>query len=202
MNSDESNGSVHPLPHPLTRLPELARNLWWTWNPDAVALFRDLDPAQWLQSGHNPLRMLAEVSTEQVPGSGVVICDYVARCGAVLNRLDAYLNSDADTWFKQTHPADHRQIAYFCAEFGVHESLPIYSGGLGVLAGDHCKTASDLGLPFIAVGLWYTRGYFHQHVNSEGRQIAEPEIINPSPSSCALGADLGPGSDHPCPDRR
>jgi starch phosphorylase len=162
----------------MVRLAELARNLWWTWNPAAGALFRDLDPVQWRQCGHNPPRMLADISLDRLQ----MLCsndEYLARCGAVLDQFDAYMSPDADTWFKRVHPADDRRIAYFCAEFGLHESLPIYSGGLGVLAGDHCKTASDLGLPFIAVGLWYGHGYFHQKVDLDGRQVAEPENIDP-----------------------
>jgi starch phosphorylase len=179
VKNNHAGSSVRLLPQPLVRLAELARNLWWTWNPAAGALFRDLDPLQWLQSGHNPPRMLADISAERLQMLGTDD-DYIARCGAVLDQFDTYMNPDAETWFKRVHPADDRQIAYFCAEFGLHESLPIYSGGLGVLAGDHCKTASDLGLPFIAVGLWYGQGYFHQKVDLNGRQIAEPEVIDPT----------------------
>ncbi len=174
MNSADSGNPLRPLP--LDRLSDLARNLWWTWNPAAEALFRDLDPQA---RDRNPLRALAELSEERVR---VLAADsgYSARLGEVLGRFYAYMDPHTDTWFKSTHPGDGRQIAYFCAEFGVHESLPIYSGGLGVLAGDHCKTASDLGVPLIAVGLWYSRGYFRQRVDLDGRQIAEPEAIDPA----------------------
>ena len=181
------------LPQSLARLRDLAHNLWWTWHPAAVALFRDLDPERWPVCNHNPLRMIAEASAERLEALGADTT-YIARYRDVLDRLDAYMHPEADTWFRQAHPADTRQIAYFCAEFGLHESLPMYSGGLGVLAGDHCKTASDLGVPLVAVGLWYTRGYFHQRVDLEGRQIAEPDSIVPAqlPVLAALttGAEL------------
>jgi glycogen phosphorylase len=167
------------LPVALARLPELAFNLWWTWQPAAMALFRDLDPVLWVTSNHNPVRMIAETPKERLVALGTD-SDYLGRFHAVLKQLDAYMDPHAETWFGRVHPDDSRRIAYFCAEFGLHESLPIYSGGLGVLAGDHCKAASDLGVPLVAVGLWYQRGYFRQHIDPDGRQIAEPETVVPA----------------------
>jgi starch phosphorylase len=160
----------------LRRLRDLAYNLWWTWQPEAVALFRDLDPALWDAAGHRPLAVLPRVPADRWAALGTD-GEYLARCHDVLSRLDHYLNPATQSWFSRTHPGDDRQIAYFCAEFGFHESVPIYAGGLGILAGDHCKAASDLGIPLTAIGLWYPRGYFHQRLDQTGRQIAEPEAM-------------------------
>ncbi|HVC80317.1 MAG TPA: alpha-glucan family phosphorylase [Chloroflexota bacterium] len=170
---EETTGG--PPGNPLPRLRELAYNLWWTWQPDAVALFRDLDPAQWDATEHRPLAALARVTPDRW-AELARDTEYLARCQTVLARFDHYLHPTS-TWFSRTHPGDGRQIAYFCAEFGFHESVPIYAGGLGILAGDHCKTASDLGIPLTAVGLWYPRGYFHQRLDDDGHQLAEPEVM-------------------------
>ena len=174
LSPDEHTETSHSSP--LGRLRELAHNLWWTWQPDAVSLFRDIDPTLWAASGHSPLALLGRVSPDRLSALAVDR-EYVHRYDAVLARFDSYMDPTTSTWFKRTHPGDDRRIAYFCAEFGFHESVPIYAGGLGILAGDHCKTASDLGIPLTAVGLWYPRGYFHQRLDDDGRQVAEPEMI-------------------------
>jgi starch phosphorylase len=139
------------------RLWALARNLWWTWHPKVAGLFRDLAPIRWRQLDHNPIALLSELSVEQLEqrANELVLGSQINAC---YRRLQEYLDSDV-TW-ATTHAGvlRVRPVAYFSAEFGLHESLPIYSGGLGVLAGDHIKSASDLGVPLVGVGLFYTQG--------------------------------------------
>lgn len=156
------------LPKRLEPLAELARNLWWTWEPEARKLFRHLDPDLWHRTGHNPVRMLQlcrqtrllELSKDD---------DYVSEMESVYRRFKTYL-ARPDTYGNRIplNPA----VAYFCAEFGFHESLPNYSGGLGILSADHCKTASDLGLNFCGVTLLYRHGYFKQQIDRKGLQEA------------------------------
>jgi starch phosphorylase len=153
-----------------SRLEALAHNLWWCWNPDAVALFRGLDPDRWSELHHNPVHLLSELSDEML----------VARClpwrlEAVEQHLATYLAA-TDTWAARNVPDLAGPVAYFSMEFALHESLPIYSGGLGVLAGDHVKSASDLGLPFVAVGLLYREGYFKQVIEYGGQVAAYPVV--------------------------
>ena len=148
--------SVLRLPSPLERLSELAYNLWWTWQPDAASLFRRLDPSLWAHVEENPiafLRLLSPRTLEAAAGEPAYVRDVVA----VLRELDEYLA--AATWWQREHTHSALRVAYFCAEFAVAAALPIYSGGLGVLAGDHLKSASDLGVPLVGVGLAYAEGY-------------------------------------------
>jgi len=157
------------LPPRLSRLAEFAYNLWWSWNGDARELLRSVNPAVWAASDHNAIRVLRETTPDQL-----LACSedpaFLERYESVLARFDEYLGAE-DTWFRRYHPeVCDCMIAYFCAEFAVHSSLPIYSGGLGVLAGDTCKEASDLGLPFIAVGSLYPEGYFRQVIDADGHQ--------------------------------
>ena len=145
-------------------LTALSRNLWWSWNPHIIKMFRDVDPDGFRASNHNPVSMLAQLSPERMA--------QLSRDAALRARVDAayrefvtYLD-DPRTWASvHAAPLRVRPVAYFSAEFGIHESLPIYSGGLGVLAGDHVKTSSDLGLPLVAVGLFYRESYFRQRVD-------------------------------------
>lgn len=164
--------SVFPqVPERLKRLHELAYNLWWSWNPDAQALFAGIDETLWDRVSHNPVKFLREVNQERL-NQAALDETLAARYDAVMAEFDAYMQP-ASTWFSRTHPDRlGSTIAYFSAEFGLHEALPIYSGGLGVLSGDHCKAASDLGLPFIGMGFLYPQGYFTQRITSEGRQEA------------------------------
>ncbi len=162
---------VPALPEALKPLRELAYNLWWTWNPDAFQLFRRLNIDLWEEVYHSPIRLLGRVDQrrlEQAAGDA----GYMAHLNNVLMNLHDYMT--AHTWFDE-HYSDLKgqRIAYFSAEFGLHESLPIYSGGLGLLAGDHLKSASDLGLPLCAVGLFYRQGYFTQRLSSDGWQLEE-----------------------------
>jgi starch phosphorylase len=158
-------------------LAEIALNLWWTWHPDAQDVFSSIDRQTWEASNHNPLATLRGASGPRLTALARDPA-YLERYQHVLGAFDAYMHPAAPTWFATRYPADQLLIAYFCMEFGLHESLPMYSGGLGVLAGDHCKAASDLGLPLVGVGLWYPQGYFHQRVEPDGAQIAQPETID------------------------
>jgi len=158
------------LPQRLARLDELANNLWYSWDRPTRALFARLDPGLWQATNHSPkafLKRLDQHTLIEAADDPVFLSSYHRALSAYDTYHDEPLRpSEAD---KLRH-AD--LVAYFCAEFGFHESLPIYSGGLGILAGDHCKAASDLRLPFIGVGLLYRQGYFSQTVDNEGRQHA------------------------------
>lgn len=157
------------LPESLRALDELARNLWWSWNPDAIALFRRLDDDLFSTTGHNPVKMLGIIDQGRLD----LLCEdagFLAHLERVYEAFQHYITLKK-TWFAEMHgDFGGRKIAYFSAEFGLHESLPIYSGGLGILAGDHLKSASDLGLPLVAVGLLYQHGYFRQYLNADGWQ--------------------------------
>jgi len=150
----------------------LARNVWWSWQPEVVNLFRDLDPIRWRQLDHNPIALLAEFTPERLEMRAGELVLY-SRINQAYRRLKEYLNS-THTW-GTTHAGvlGFKPVAYFSAEFGMHESIPIYSGGLGVLSGDHIKSASDLGVPLIAIGLFYDQGYFKQHLDLDGYQREE-----------------------------
>src|SRR6266571_3206535 len=151
------------------QLDELARNLWWSWNPEVIRLFRDLDPKQFQTTNHNAYAVVQALTPERIERlAGDAFLR--ARVDRAHREFRDYL-SLTNTW-ALTHaaPLRVRPVAYLSAEFGLHESLPIYSGGLGVLAGDHLKSASDLGLPLVGVGLLYRQGYFRQYLNIEGWQ--------------------------------
>jgi starch phosphorylase len=152
------------------RLQTLAGNLWWTWNPSARALFQRIDPQAWEDTNHSPLKVLRQSSEEKLQAA-FATDDALAQLDAVGEAFHHYMGRP-DTWVRD-HAPDLRRglVAYFCAEFGMHESLPLYSGGLGVLAGDHIKSASDIGLPFVAIGLKYPEGYFQQTINEAGQQV-------------------------------
>ena len=156
------------LPERLRPLQKLAYNLWWCWNADAVALFRRVNPDLFEALDHSPIRLLGATEQgryEQLEGDD----GFLAHMDRVVAALDHYLK--AKTWFQEAVPAGGDvRVAYFSAEFGIHESLPIYSGGLGILAGDHLKSASDLGLPLVGVSLMYREGYFRQYLNVDGWQ--------------------------------
>jgi len=163
------------VPDALTPLRVLAHNLRWSWHPATQELFRTIDPAGWEASGHNPLRMLNETDAH-VLEQAAADTDFLARQHALLKDLDSYL--DEPRWYQTLANAPSR-IAYFSPEFGVSEVLPQYSGGLGVLAGDHLKAASDLGVPVVGVGLFYRSGYFRQSLTADGRQQESYPAFNP-----------------------
>lgn len=162
---------VKALPQEIKRLSELAFNLWWSWNHDAQQLFESIAPVQWQAALHNPVRLLHELEDSQIEALSQNSV-FVERYLHVMKKFDTYMNDTA--WYQNQHAdKDYVQIAYFSAEFGFHESLPIYSGGLGILAGDHIKSSSDLGIPLIGVGLLYKKGYFTQKIDASGSQQSE-----------------------------
>lgn len=162
--------SVVPnLPEPLKRLQELAYNLRWAWDTETLALFRRLDRELWEKTGHNPVWMLGQIEQSRLEAA----CEdaaFMAHYRRVCDDFDAYMNPET-TWFEEHYGKDNQpRIAYFSMEFGITECLQNYSGGLGVLSGDHLKSASDLGLPLIGVGMLYQEGYFRQYLNADGYQ--------------------------------
>ena len=189
------NISVHPpLPQAISRLQELAYNLWWTWNPDAKELYESIDAELWERVSENPVKLLRTVSLQRLQDAS---CDdnYVRKYRSVFQRFDSYMAKDADTWFRRHYPGTQDElIAYFSAEFGLHEALPIYSGGLGILSGDHCKEASDMGLPLVGIGFLYPQGYFTQQINAKGGQEAIYEKIDFSevPATQAVDSEGNP----------
>lgn len=159
------------LPRRINRLGKLAYNLWWTWNPDAQRLFQRIDSELWERTYHNPIRFLRQVSRTRLTAitKDRYYLDFYDR---VLRAFDQYMDTK-DTWLLNSYPERrNRPVAYFSTEFGLHETLPIYAGGLGVLSGDHLKGASDLGLPVVAVGFLYIHGYFSQEISEDGWQEA------------------------------
>ncbi len=166
------------LPAQIERLQDVAFNLWWSWETEAQALFAAIDPELWETVSHNPVKLLRTVRQEKLDAAAGSP-GFLKHYGAVLAAFDEYMNPATATWFGTAHGDKRSQvIAYFSAEFGLHEALPIYSGGLGILSGDHCKAASDLNLPFIGVGFLYPQGYFIQRIDATGMQQAVYEKID------------------------
>ena len=170
------------------RLGELAHNLWWTWNPDAARLFKIIDSDLWERVHHNPVSFFNQLKRERL---NAVLHDryYTELYDRVCRALDNYLQTD-QTWFKETYPdMEGNTIAYFSMEFGLHETLPIYAGGLGVLSGDHLKEASDLGLPMVAVGLLYHKG-LEQRITEDGWQESNSYEMNTDVMPISLILDV------------
>ena len=166
-----------PIPPRIARLRELAYNLYWAWHAEAQELFRQIEPELWEMDYHNPVDFLRDVRQSRLVRAAENPA-YLAEYDRVVAAFDAYTGA-SDTWFATSHSeAKGNTIAYFSAEFGLHESLPIYSGGLGILAGDHVKEASDLDLPFVAVGFIYPQGYFRQRLDQSGWQEASYNKLN------------------------
>ena len=167
------------LPARIEGLSALAMNLWWSWSREARGLFRSIDEALWHLTRHNPLELLCRVDPARIAACASD-SDFLRRYDEVMALL-AHGTTSTDTWFAQRYPElNGRPVAYFCAEFGLHNSVPIYSGGLGVLAGDHCKAASDLGVPMVGVGLFYMKGYFDQRLRLDGWQEDSDEEFDVS----------------------
>ncbi|MBP6017190.1 MAG: alpha-glucan family phosphorylase [Candidatus Promineofilum sp.] len=165
------NDLIARMPEKLHRLPELAYNVWWSWNAEARDNFRRLDFPLWRRTQHNPVKVLRLVSDQKL-AERARDAAFLRRYNKVMMDFDRAM-SNGHSWFHVTYPhLTRKTIAYFSFEFGLHSSLPIYSGGLGILAGDHAKEASDLGLPFVGIGFLYPQGYFRQHVPSHGWQEA------------------------------
>ncbi len=189
------------FPERIRRLDELAANLWWSWQYSPRKVFRDLDYQLWRTTAHNPVKMLWLVTRERL--------EHMSRDPEFLHTYDSAVDGlDAayaakNTWMARRLPdVQNTTIAYFSAEFAIHQSLPIYAGGLGALAGDHCKESSDLGIPLVGVGFMYPQGYFHQTVSPEGWQLEIYERLNwpdvaieqarkPDGSPCIVAVPLG-----------
>ena len=184
---------VPKLPAQLEPLRRLAVNLWWTWEPSARSLFRQIDPDLWHSTNHNPVRLLQlcrQARLEEFAAND----DFLREMRGVLKKFDAYMTRK-DTWAKMRKgSALTGPVAYFSAEFGFHESFPNYSGGLGILSGDHCKSASDLDIPFVAISLLYRHGYFKQQINKEGWQ--DNLALNQNFSHLPVQPALDPGKLH------
>jgi len=156
------------LPESLMELDALARNLYWSWSPQFIELFKRIDPALWAACGHNPVKMLGTVSQSRLEALSQNE-SFLHELRRASEALEEYLH--APTWYQKACGENpETTIAYFSAEFGLHECLPIYAGGLGILAGDHLKSASDLGIPLVGIGLMYQKGYFRQYLNLDGWQ--------------------------------
>src|SRR5512146_739878 len=162
----------------IVRLRRLAGNLWWTWNQDCQDIFHELSPRGWQNLYHNAVAVLHEVSDYELR---VRLHDqrFASQVRSALNSFEAYLN-ETNTWGRQNAPALlKRPVAYFTAEFGFHETLPIAAGGLGILAGDHARSASDLGLGFVGISLFYREGYFQQAIDPNNWQTEYYNLLNP-----------------------
>jgi starch phosphorylase len=175
------------------RLWALARNLWWSWDNDSAALFRDLDPLRWRQLNHSPVSLLNEYPLDKLEARAAELILH-SRINYAYRRLREYQDAERTWGARHAGVLRPRPVAYFSAEFGVHESLPVYSGGLGVLAGDHIKSASDLGIPLVGVGLFYGQGYFRQRLDREGWQHEEylETDVNQLPMETAIGKNGRP----------
>ena len=179
-----------PMASDSADLLALARGFWWTWHPAARRLFAQIDPALWEEIGHHPLRLLARLDPEKWKRHLEQNPQLSAEVVRVLEQRKHDLDAETPTETALLLDADH-PVAYFSAEFAVHESLPVYSGGLGVLAGDHLKSASDLRLPMVGIGLMYGRGYLRQRFSPSGEQLAEDVVYDPS----GLAVELVRGTD-------
>ena len=165
--------TVNPqLPKKIEKLSEISNNLWWSWNTEYLKLFKKIDMDLWEKIGKNPVKFLKLVEQEKLENIAED-GEFVKEYNKSVENFTDYMNSK-NTWFNKTYPDNKNDlIAYFSAEYGLDEILPIYSGGLGILSGDHLKSSSDLGLPLVAVGLLYKNGYFHQKINNIGMQESE-----------------------------
>ena len=175
-----SNTSFHrsEVTEMIEGLNRLAHNMWWTWNQEAQELFAELSPRTWQNLYHNAVAILREVSDYELR-IRLQDPEFAQRVKAVLKLFDSYLNEE-NTWANQNaHQFNENPVAYFTAEFGLHESLPISAGGLGILSGDHAKSASDLGLGFVGVSLFYREGYFMQSINQDNWQVEYYSNLNP-----------------------
>ncbi len=180
-------------PNIVESLREIASNLWWAWQPDVWQIFREIDPALWPQTNHNPIAFLDQIDPELVERRARENA-LSSRVQFARRRMREYIDTAGPRVNMEAGPLHASPVAYFCAEFGIHESLPIYSGGLGVLAGDHIKAASDLGVPIVGIGLFYVHGYFQQSIDDEGWQQEHygKTEVDSVPLSKVVGADGAP----------
>lgn len=175
--SDERFAAAAPLPDRIHRLHELALDLWWSWDSRARQVFRRLDYELWRATAHNPVKMLQTISTERLAAAAAEP-EYLQAYDEAIFGLDQARSGAHPWWKERAGTVNGGVIAYFSAEFALHQSLPIYAGGLGVLAGDHCKEAADLGVPLVGVGFMYPQGYFHQRMSNDGWQEERYERIS------------------------
>ena len=155
----------------------MANNLWWSWNTEFLRLFQRIDMDLWEQSNKNPVKFLKHVSQEKLEDAAKDVT-FLKEYDKIVEEFEDYMNSK-NTWFSKNYPEEKGDlIAYFSAEYGLDQTIPIYSGGLGILSGDHLKSASDLGIPLVAVGLLYKDGYFNQKIDGEGQQQCEYNEID------------------------
>ena len=175
------------------RLWALARNLWWSWDHNSSSLFLDLDPARWNELNHNPVALLGEMPLAKLETRAAELMLH-SRVNYAYRRMLEYLEADRTWGTRHAGVLRPHPVAYFSAEFGLHESLPVYSGGLGVLAGDHIKSASDLDIPLVGIGLFYGQGYFRQRLDLGGWQREEylKTDVNQMAMEVAIGKDGRP----------
>lgn len=170
--------TVNPqLPKRIEKLSKVANNLWWSWNTEFLRLFQKIDKDLWEESDKNPVKFLKRVSQEKLENASKNVA-FLKEYDKIVDNFENYINSK-NTWFSNQYPENKNDlIAYFSAEYGLDQTIPIYSGGLGILSGDHLKSASDLGIPLVAVGLLYKNGYFNQKINGYGQQETEYKDID------------------------
>ena len=170
--------TVNPqLPKRIGRITEIANNLWWSWNTEFLRLFKKIDMDLWEKCQKNPVKFLKQVSQERLEAVSKNV-EFLKEYDKLARQFEDYMNSK-NTWFANNYPENKDDlIAYFSAEYGLDRTIPIYSGGLGILSGDHLKSASDLGIPLVAVGLMYKNGYFHQRIDKDGIQHPEYKDLN------------------------
>ncbi len=185
-------GFIPYLPDRIEGLGALSANLWWSWHLEARELYRAIDANLWHRMRHNPLEFLQRIEPSRLEACAADP-EFLARYDAVMAEFER-IEDRTGTWYARKHQGvDGRPIAYFCAEFALHNSIPVYSGGLGVLAGDHCKASSDLGIPLVGVGLFYVKGYFDQRLRTDGWQQDSDEVI--STAVTPLTPVLGPNGE-------
>ena len=181
IETDERVAHKNGLPAPLIPLERLAWNYWWSWSADGASIFRDLDSEIWEECEHNPRELLAKTSPFRLAEAATDPV-YLERVQRIDESFQSYMASRPHWQHEANTITSEHPVAYFCAEFGIHTSLPLYSGGLGILAGDHLKSASDLGLPLVGIGLLYRYGYFRQRLRNDGWQEEVPVRSNPNPA--------------------
>src|SRR5271157_6438696 len=175
------------------RLWSLARNLWWSWDHDTASIFRDIDPVRWRELNQNPVSLLSEFPLAKLESRAAELVLH-SRINYAYRRLQEYLLADRTWGARHAGVLRPSAVAYFSAEFGLHESLPVYSGGLGVLSGDHIKSSSDLDIPLVGIGLFYGQGYFRQRLDQSGLQREEylQTDVNQLPMQPAIGQNGEP----------
>ncbi len=203
MDISDEQEILQLVPKRIGRLPELAQNLWWSWDEEGRQVFRSLDYELWRASGHNPVKQLRDINPVKLE-TAAKDPFFLELYDSIIVKFDNYMLSKKN-WCGKNAPKDFEgQIAYFSAEYAIHNSLPIYAGGLGVLAGDICKQSSDIGLPLVAVGFMYPQGYFRQHISAEGWQeeaYTQLDFSEAPISPCAWPQGCGPLIPVPLGDR-